>query len=200
TTQAIDHLFDGFGTSTTSVSDRAPSMIHTLELLTEEIVRRQPGYVDALAGLAQKLLLDTARAVVAPQPPAALVRNVGGSSTVIVQQLVRYLHDNYPRPLAIRDLAAQVSLSERHISRIFAHAMHCTIAEYLTNIRIEAAARRLITERTPIKAVADACGYPDVQHFTTLFRQRIGQTPAAFRRSGGTTFINPGVTTLDDTT
>lgn len=185
---AVDELLDRFSTSETWVSDRAPSLLYTLELLTEEIVQRQPGYTQALTGLAQKLLLDTARAIVEPQPPATLVRSHQGTPPT-VQQIIQYLHDNYQRSLNIRDLAAQVNLSERHISRIFTQTIGKSIIDYLTDIRIKAAAQMLIGSNIPIKAIAEANGYPDVQHFTTLFRRRVGRTPAAFRREGGTMFL-----------
>lgn len=192
-TTAIDSLLDAFCASTCWVSDRTSALLPTLELLTEEIVQRQVGYTAALTGLAQKLLLDTARAVVEPEAPMPLARRSRDESP-IAHQIIQYLHDNYQRPIAIRDLAAQVHLSERHTSRIFAQATGTSILDYLTEIRIKAATQLLLANHLPIKAVAEASGYPDVQHFTTLFRQRTGYTPAAFRRHGGTTFANSQAT------
>ena len=60
---AIDALLEAFLRSPRWVN-RARGMWQTLELLTEEVVRRLPGLPIAIDGLVTKLMLDTARAVV----------------------------------------------------------------------------------------------------------------------------------------
>jgi AraC-like DNA-binding protein len=187
---STDLLMKAFLASQRAVSAKTSTMVLVLELLTEEVVRKEPGYVQAIEGLVVKLLVDTARAVV-DLPPLSVPSHPPArrSDEAVVQVMVRYLHDNYSRPLSICDLAAQVHLSERHASRLFHHVMCTTIKEYLTCLRIEEAARLLLNGRTPIKEVALATGYPDVRYFTTLFRQRMGLTPASFQRKGGTRFL-----------
>jgi AraC-like DNA-binding protein len=160
-----------------------------LDLLTEEAALRQPGHDQVIRGLLVKLLLDTARAVV--DLPAGEVSQPAGSLTEqLVQKIVRYLHDNYNRRILVRDVAAQVHLSERHTNRIFRETMGLTILDYLTNLRLEIAAQRLLDRQLSVKAVAHASGYPDVHYFATLFRRRMGMTPALFQQKGGTRFLN----------
>ena len=66
--------------------------------------------------VAQTLLAETASAF-------ATVTAEGSPSTdngeVAVQVMRRYLEDNLARPVRVRDLAAQVHLSERHAARLF---------------------------------------------------------------------------------
>ncbi len=111
------------------VGNRTEPLERTLELLTEEIARREPGYVQAIEGLVVKLLLDTGRAVVAQtipvEPPHPLPGR--GVSETLVRRIVAYLRDNYSRPLAMRDVAAQVHLSERHTNRLFRDVMGVSI-------------------------------------------------------------------------
>ncbi len=190
----IDTLLDDFTASHCWVSARTTSMISTLTLLTEEIVACAPGYRRMVDGLAAKLIIDTARAV-AP-PPIALdvdTPNQSFAPEQMIRQITRYLNDNFSRPLTIRDVAAQVHLSERHISRIFHNATGTTIKDHVQHLRIETAARSLINTRDPIKEIGTAVGFPDVQHFTTIFRRHTGLTPAAFRRQGGTRFVDPAL-------
>lgn len=189
-TCATDAILHAFLTSQQWVSARVPGMQRTIDLLTEEIAHHQPGYAEIIEGLVIKLLLDTARAVVdsvlAAAPPDQADRS---PAEIVVGRIIRYLRDNYSRPIAIRDAAAQVHLSERHTSRLFYQIMGVSIKEYLTALRVEIASQLLLDRQLSIKQVAEASGYPDVQHFTTLFRQRTGHTPAAFRRQGGTRFL-----------
>jgi len=100
--------------------------------------------------------------------------------------VVRYLHDNLSRPIQIRDVAAQVHLSERHLSRLFQQVTGESLLEYLTMLRVQAASQLLLDRQLAIKNVARDVGYPDVHYFTTLFRRRTGMTPAVFRETGGT--------------
>ncbi|QBD76972.1 AraC family transcriptional regulator [Ktedonosporobacter rubrisoli] len=185
-----DSLLSTFLMASQPVSKQPSNIQRTLELLTEEIARKEAGYLQAIDGLLIKLLLDTARAVVdlpsLPEQEEFAARN---PEQAIVHIIVQYLRDNAHRAIAIRDLAAQVHLSERHTSRLFQKVMGLSIMEYLTHLRLETAGQLLLDRHLPIKEVAQATGYPNVRHFTTLFRQKTGLTPAQFRKKGGTSFL-----------
>jgi AraC family L-rhamnose operon transcriptional activator RhaR len=186
----IDALLEAFGRSTRWISRDAPGMKRTLELLTEEAVKRSAGFPLVIDGLVAKLLLDTARAVVDEpmrseqvEPPAAT------ETEAAVRTACRYIRDNLARSIGVRDIAAQVHFSERHLGRLFHQARGMSIMDYVTNARMEAAGQLLLDQQSPVKKVAAAVGYPDVHYFTTLFRKRNGVTPGAFRKGRGTTFV-----------
>ncbi|WP_201379375.1 AraC family transcriptional regulator [Ktedonobacter sp. SOSP1-52] len=188
----VDELLRAYLASPSVVSARTTAMLRTLELLTEEGTRREPGYLQVVEGLVIKLLLDTARSVVDTSDLCEpLPTPVRSPEEAVTQTIKRYLYDNYARPITMRDLAAQVHLSERHTARLFRKVTGDSIMDYLTRLRLEMAAQLLLDRqaRMPIKEIAQACGYPDVRYFTTLFRQRTGLTPALFRQQGGTRFF-----------
>jgi AraC-like DNA-binding protein len=187
----IDALLDAFALSSTWVSSRAWGMEATLELLTEEIRRKQPGYRRAIEALVTKLLLDTARSVLElPDKPFMDDTPARGPSEATVRSIVRYIRDNYARPLSIGDIAAQINLSERHASRLFSAAMGLSVMDYVTALRMEIAAQLLLDHHLSVNEIARATGYPDVRYFATVFRQRKGLTPTAFRQQGGTMFLH----------
>ncbi|WP_020574694.1 helix-turn-helix domain-containing protein [Actinopolymorpha alba] len=170
---------------------RVPAL---LELLTGEAARPGPAYDDVLRGLARTLVIDTARAVV---DDPALAPHPDGSplgDEQLARTMVRYLQDNYDRPVAVRDLAAQVHLSERHANRLFRGFTGTTIHAYLVRHRLEIAAQRLLEhgpsgKQVSIAEIARSSGYPDVRHFTTAFRQHWGVTPGIFRAGDGTAHL-----------
>ena len=164
-------------------------MQHTLEMLTSEIARREVGYEQAVQALVMKLLLDTARAVT-DLPPVASEGQTPDSSETLVKDMTRYLRDNYQRPVRVRDVAAQVHLSERHTNRLFRQVMGMSIKAYLTQFRLEVAAQHLLSQQMTVTEVALASGYCDVRHFITRFRLHTGLTPTAFRAQGGTWFLD----------
>jgi AraC family transcriptional regulator len=92
------------------------------------------------------------------------------------------LHDGPGAPWSLSLLAAEVGLHPSHLARAF-HAQHgTTVGEYLRNLRVAAAARRLARSDEPIAALAHELGFADQCHLTRTFRRRLGRTPAAFRR------------------
>jgi AraC-like DNA-binding protein len=88
----------------------------------------------------------------------------------------------------VRDVAGQVHLSERHISRLFSRVMGTSILGYLTRARLDTASQLLLDREMSVKQVARAVGYPDAHYFSTLFGRRTGLTPGEFRSTGGTRF------------
>ena len=184
-----DGLLHAFLAASSAISADVPAMQPTLELLTEEIAQRAAGYQQVVQALVVKLLLDTARAVT-DVPPSSGDGHALESAETLVQDMTRYLRDNYQRPVRVRDVAAQVHLSERHTNRLFRERMGVSIKAYLTRFRLEIAAQHLLNHQMTVTEVAYASGYRDVRHFITQFRQHTGLTPTAFRQQGGTEFLN----------
>ncbi|GMV82075.1 MAG: hypothetical protein AMXMBFR7_32590 [Planctomycetota bacterium] len=190
--EAIDKLLHAFMASKRWVSRRVPGMDRTLQLLTEEILRSEPGYVGVIEGLVKKLLLDTARAAVEDILPGEHVAPESRDPLqALIEQARRYMRDNYGRIQNVHEIAAQVNLSERHFTRVFHKATGQSPLDALTALRMEAAAQKLIDRRLPIKDIAAQVGYPDVRYFTTVFRKQMGLPPAQFRARGGTRFQDP---------
>ena len=193
-TSGSDSLLHAFLTSRCWVGQQTPGMQRTLELLTEEIAQQEPGYQQSIEGLLVKLLLDTARTLVdLPEQAKQAKQPAKSPEEAAVQVIVRYLRDNLHHPVLIRDLAAQIHLSERHTCRLFHKIRGMTIGEYVTNLRMERASQLLLDKHLPIKDVAQATGYSDVRYFTTLFHRSTGFTHALFRQKGGTRFVEQDV-------
>lgn len=189
-TESINRLLQEFGGYQRWVSDNVGAIPSTLQLLTDEIGTRYPGYVQKVQSLTTTLLIDTARAVIGSelrhQPQPALAEPAGNE---VAKEIVRYLHDNYDRPLQVRNVAAHLHLSERHTSRIFQQAMGVSIHQYLVQFRLSIAKQRLLDQSESVSAVARSLGYQNVHHFSTLFRKHTGLTPTAFRSAQGTSFL-----------
>jgi AraC-like DNA-binding protein len=188
---AVDRVLQGLIDSRSWVSDRVPGMLRTLELLTEEATRGEAGNAQAITGLTRKLILDTARASVAPIPADARDADGSPDGGALIEQARRYIADNLARGLSVRDIAAQVGLSERHFSRVFRQRTGSSPLAYLVESRVEAAAQLLLDRGLAIKDIAARVGFPDVRYFTTVFRRATGLPPAAYRQSGGTRFSDP---------
>jgi len=188
--ESIDRLLDSFVTSPRWVAKVDFSMDRTLQLLGEEIAHRAPGFSRAIDALVAKLLLDVARSLSHDAGPGEQIDPPArDSSDATVHTALRYLRDNLSRQIEVRDVAAQVQLSERQLSRLFHHATGSSVIAHLTKLRIETACQLLLDKDMPIKQVARAVGYPNTHYFTTIFGKRTGRTPAVFRHAGGTKYF-----------
>jgi AraC-like DNA-binding protein len=88
-----------------------------------------------------------------------------------------YLHEHHARPLALAELARVAHLSPYHFLRTFRSAFGTTPHQYLI------AARTLLREERG--SVTDICldvGFESLGSFSTLFAERMGCPPGAWRR------------------
>jgi len=84
--------------------------------------------------------------------------------------------------VAVTDLAQLSGMSRSHFSHSFRAATGMAPAQFIRQIRLEEATRRLLHTEQPIEAIARATGFANANHFCKVFRQRFHLSPGAFRR------------------
>ena len=78
-------------------------------------------------------------------------------------------------------------LSPVYFSRLFSKETGITFIEFLTESRMEEAARIMKDQpELGVAQVARRVGYKDPDYFSRVFRKRYGRTPSSFRRILGT--------------
>ncbi|GAA1598605.1 AraC family transcriptional regulator [Kribbella sancticallisti] len=171
------------------VSTRIGGLAAAVAGLATEAAAPLAGYQASLAALGTTLVLDTARAFALDEDlsidPSARSRS-RSRDEVVVEAMQRHLVDNLSRPVAVREVASAVHLSERHAERLFREKTGASLMATLRLMRLDLAAQLLLEGSAPVTEIARRCGYSDVRPFSTAFRSRHGQSPTAFRASGGT--------------
>nr|WP_275436227.1 helix-turn-helix transcriptional regulator [Vibrio sp. Of14-4] len=69
--------------------------------------------------------------------------------------------------------------SERSLQRRFKSATERTFTDYLTEVRLDYACRRLLNGQK-VSDVAFECGFNDPSYFSRRFRHRFGVSPTQF--------------------
>ncbi|MDQ2918619.1 MAG: helix-turn-helix domain-containing protein [Verrucomicrobiota bacterium] len=88
--------------------------------------------------------------------------------------------------LSVTVLAQKTALCPRHFRRLFRRVFNTAPAEFVEQLRLGEARRRLLGPRTTIKSVADSVGFRSADAFRRAFERRLGMTPSKFRlRSQG---------------
>jgi AraC family transcriptional regulator len=83
----------------------------------------------------------------------------------------------------LRDAAALAALHETHFSRAFRQHAGMTANEYRARARVRYASQLLLGTTASISRVAISAGLSDQSHLTRLFSERLGVSPATYRRT-----------------
>jgi len=97
-------------------------------------------------------------------------------------RLIDFIRAHPERPHTLASLAARAAMSKRTLQREFAAATGLAPCQWLVGERIERAKELLETTHLPAQAVAARVGMGSAESLRHHFRQRLGTTPAAYRR------------------
>lgn len=90
------------------------------------------------------------------------------------------------RPRARFDVstfAAERGMSRTAFSHHFSARTGLTPARFVTEVRVDAARRLLVTTTLPLARIARECGFANANHFGKVFRRLGRESPGAYRRS-----------------
>ena len=99
-----------------------------------------------------------------------------------VIQTIDYIISNLNQPLHVNDIANKISLSENYLSTVFRKETGYTIRDYIAKQRIETSKSMLLHTDYSYAQIAIALGFSSQSHFTRVFRELTGTTPAKYRK------------------
>lgn len=126
----------------------------------------------AVEGLALEILAELSRrqATVSQRKPP-----------VWLERAREIIHAQFQESLTHEDIAKAICIHPVHLASLFRQHYGCTIGEYVRKLRIEFACREISASNVPLADIAQAAGFSDQSHFSKVFRQHTGMTPARFR-------------------
>ena len=92
-----------------------------------------------------------------------------------------HLRGHLARPRNVSELAAMEGMSEYALIRAYRRRFSITPLQHLMSLRVECACELLAEGAAPADVAAEV-GFADQAHLTRVFKQRIGTTPAAYRK------------------
>ncbi|QIX61701.1 helix-turn-helix domain-containing protein [Hymenobacter sp. BT18] len=101
-------------------------------------------------------------------------------------QLRELIQDHVDTNLTLRltDVADALQVNATYLSREFARYFdNLSFGEYSRKLRIDKALQLLKNPAYSLAEIAYLTGFSDQSHFTRIFRQQTGQSPAAYRKS-----------------
>lgn len=95
--------------------------------------------------------------------------------------LLVHIQAHLDEELSLDVLSAKASLSPAHFHRIFQALVGETPKNYVTRLRLERAAFRLLIHDATLLDIALDCGFQNHETFTRAFRRRFGMPPSRYR-------------------
>lgn len=99
-----------------------------------------------------------------------------------MKKILEYIDAHLGRHIGLGDIAPLCGLSPSHCARKFRHTEGLSLCRFINRRRVGAAMVALRTDDVPLANLALALGFSSQSHFTRLFSNLTGMTPAKFRR------------------
>ncbi len=100
-----------------------------------------------------------------------------------VQKVEEYISQHYSQPLRLEELASLAGMTPTAFSRFFKTRTGRTLSDYIIDMRIGHAARRLVDTTMTSAEICYECGFNNISNFNRLFRKKKGCSPMEFRQN-----------------
>ena len=107
----------------------------------------------------------------------------GGLSPAHLHRALAAIEARLPEAILVAELAASIPMSPFHFARAFKISVGVPPHRFILLQRVERAKALLEHTDEPIAAVSGRVGFKTTSHFTSVFRQLCGVTPARYRAS-----------------
>src|SRR5262249_50467847 len=99
-----------------------------------------------------------------------------------LNEAIRFIHENYHKPIDLAMVSNHVSLNYAYFSNLFKKNIGKGFSEYLRDVRLDKARRLLAETEYKIVDVTDMVGYESYKSFTRAFRDAMGIQPNEYRQ------------------
>jgi AraC-like DNA-binding protein len=100
-----------------------------------------------------------------------------------------YIQEHYREKCTLNEIAAHAGRSPIYFHDVFQQVMGVTPYEYIAQLRLAEAKRRLtMTDEDPVD-IAQSCGFCSQSYFNFVFKKAMGMTPLNYRRRAAAKYL-----------
>ncbi len=100
----------------------------------------------------------------------------------VIDQINRYIWDNFDKDLKLSDLAEKFPYSESHLRLLFRKRMGMSLGTYIQKVKMNRARSLLVSSGLNVSQVAQSCGYDSLYSFSRAFKKTTGLSPLAYKK------------------
>ena len=144
--------------------------------LKKELMNQQSGFEIMVGNIIENLFIDLHRHL-------SLRKQKIEQEDNFIGKLSQIIHADLNRKWMIDDLAHQFGMGKTKFTNKVKELTGYPPNSYIINLKIEKAIDLIRNENTSLSDIAFACGFSSLQHFTSIFSQRIGISPGKYKKS-----------------
>lgn len=103
----------------------------------------------------------------------------------LMESTRQFVLKNLDRGISVQEIAAEHAMSRSHFGHHFKAVTGLGPAEYITQIRLDEASKRLAESDDKLERIARETGFADANHFCKVFRRNYHTSPGKFRQQLG---------------
>ncbi len=123
----------------------------------------------------ENLLIELVRGIASTEKQTA-----GEISYEKVQEIVRYISDNYKEKIRLSELCFLFGTNKTSLCNRFRAYTGETIVEYISKLRIKKAKKLMRSGEYNLTEISAIVGFSSVHYFSRIFKQYEGQSPTSY--------------------
>ncbi|WP_051298360.1 GlxA family transcriptional regulator [Marinobacterium litorale] len=100
-----------------------------------------------------------------------------------LRSALELMESNIEEPLSLEEVAAYISISRRHMERLFSRYFEISPSRFYLELRLSRGRQLLLQSDRSIAEISIACGFLSSTHFSHSFRDLFGMSPTKMRLS-----------------
>ena len=115
--------------------------------------------------------------------PGEVSHSNASKYTKYIFTIDNYINKNYTRRIRLEDLAAELFLCPKQVSRIIRKEYGCSLSDLVNRHKLSVARMLIKNTNLDISDIASMVGYEYENYFFTLFKQKYGISPLKYREN-----------------
>jgi AraC-like DNA-binding protein/quercetin dioxygenase-like cupin family protein len=108
----------------------------------------------------------------------------------LTTNLKNYLDVNYSNQITLESLAKEFHFHPDYLCHVFTKEMGISPISYLVNRRIGESQFLLLSSEYSISDISHMVGYANINHFSAVFKRKLGMSPSRFRSTLKVTYFS----------
>ncbi len=100
-----------------------------------------------------------------------------------IEKVYNFVKENYAQKIKVEDAASIINMTVISFSRLIKQRTGKTFIEFVNDLRLGFATRKLIETNDSVSEICFKCGFNNISHFNRVFKKKQHCTPSEFRQN-----------------